>query len=195
MTTTSTTADRASALIEALWNDQTAAGKSLRAKAKEMFPDVVTPEDHVDPVVAPLRAQMEEQAKALQEMREERAAERKAAQEASETASLRQKLDNARNHFNLTDEGLDKVVAHMKETGNYTDAMGAAALIAGQNPPTQMRKSDFLPKKLDLFGSNKEVDDANFRLLHTNPEAYMDSQLEAFVNDPEGFTNETLGLR
>ena len=36
-------------------------------------------------------------------------------------------IEAARNAYNLTDEGLDKMVARMKETGNYTDPDAAAA--------------------------------------------------------------------
>ena len=53
-------AARLEALHAAMWNDTSPRGVEYRAKAKELFPDVVTPDDQFAPAVAPLRAELDE---------------------------------------------------------------------------------------------------------------------------------------
>jgi hypothetical protein len=181
---------RATELMEALWADKTL-GSSVRAKAKELYPDISIPEDQVDPIVAPMRAELAALRAERDADRAEREAERKERDETSQRRNLESALDGARAKYGLTDDGFDKMVARMKETGNYSDAEAAAAWVAQSTPVSSPNKADWLPKKLDLFGSNRERDDESYRLLHTNPDAYLDSQLQEFANDPDKYVRET----
>lgn len=184
---------RAQDLVDSLWNDKTV-GASVRAKAKELYPDVVIPEDTFDPIMAPMRDQMNALKADLDKEREERAAEKKEREEASQRVSMESMLDAARNRFNLTDDGFDKMVTRMKETGNYQDAEAAAAWVAQQQPAPQVNnKADFLPKRLDFFANSGDDEGAeDFKLLHRDPIAYMDKSLNDFVADPEKYIRETL---
>lgn len=186
-------AQRSQKLVDALWADKTV-GASVRARAKELFPDVSIPEDNINPLIAPVREQMDALKAELDKEREERAAERKEREETSQRQSMEQMLDAARNRFNLTDDGFDKMVARMKETGNYQDAEAAAAWVAQQQPAPQVgNKANFLPKRLDFFEHTGEGEASeDFKLLHRDPVAYMDKSLNDFVNDPDKYIRETL---
>jgi Skp family chaperone for outer membrane proteins len=183
---------RTKALFESLWNDKEL-GAKVRAKAKAMYPDVTLPEDSFEPIINPMREQ-------LDAMRAELEADRKAlADEKAETAAARQKasledaINGARTKYSLTDEGFDKMVARMKETANYTDADAAAAWVAQQTPPVTAKRADWLPRKANFLGSAELNENEDFKLLHTNPDRYLDSQLERFVNDPDAYVAETFG--
>ena len=192
MTTTPTSeAERAQQLVAALWDNP-----SVRAKAKEMFPDITVPEDHVNPLVQPIKAELEEYKSELAKMREEAAAERKAREDDAQTRTFHQRIEQARKAFpSLTDDGYNRALDRMKETGNYGDPEAAMAWVARQETPSNSpAKADWLPKKLDLFGHHNERSEESFQLLHRNPDAYMDSELAKFVADPVGYTNDTMGL-
>ncbi|MDE2096575.1 MAG: hypothetical protein KGL39_04955 [Patescibacteria group bacterium] len=189
----STTADdRLKKLSEALWNDAEL-GAKIQARAKEMFPDAKTNEDVFGPMLNPLRAENEKLSKRLSEMQEERIAEKKAAEEAKTRQTLEAQLDAARKNYSLTDEGFDKMVARMKETGNYADADAAAAWVASKTPPAKVDGPTWAPQALNLFGS-KKYDEA-LNELHRDPQSYMDSQLSQFVRDPDAYVAETFGGR
>ena len=190
---------RAQQLVESLWLDGKH-GPALHAKAKELFPDVRTPSDST----ALLAAQMEEkfssqskaQAEELEKLRAEREAEKKdAAERAAEAqkVSFEQQISAARDAYNLTDEGFDKMVARMKETGNYTDPESAAAWVASKTPPAAVSGPAFGPQDLNLFGSSKQ--DEKFKQLHEDPQRYMDMELTEFTRDPDRYVRETLGGR
>ena len=107
--------DRVRDAFNKLWAD-TDLGPQVRKKVKELYPDVALPEDAAEPVVAPLRAQLDRLEAENAKMREEREAEKAAAAERSAQQSINDRLDAARKRFNLTEEGFDKMVARMKET-------------------------------------------------------------------------------
>jgi hypothetical protein len=186
---------RAAQLIEDLWNDPEL-GAQIQAKAKAKFPEVKTSDVGLAPHLAPVKKQIDAQAEELKKLREElaeRDKKEKERQEAADALTYTQKLAAAREAFSLTDEGYQKMLDHMKATGNYQDAMGAAAFIASQNPPPPPPGPTFGPQSLDLFGSQKERADERFRSLHTDPQNYMDEELALFVKDPAKYTAETLG--
>ena len=183
---------RALAALEASWNDPEL-GPAIQKKVKSLFPDSHTNEDVFGPVVAPLRAQNEALEKKLAKIEDERAAERKTAEETSMKRSLDEALGSARRSYNLTEEGFDKMVARMKETGNYSDADAAAAWVASKTPPTAAAGPSWKPQAMNLFGA-KKFDEAMSE-LHRDPQEYRDSQLAEFIRDPDAYVNETFGGR
>jgi hypothetical protein len=183
--------ERALALVNSLWNDGEL-GMKLQRKAKEAFPDIRTTDEAYAPVRAEFEARMTAQAKELDEMRAERAAEKKAREERDaekQKKSFEAAINDARNSYNLTDEGFDKMVARMKETGNYTDPESAAAWVASKTPPKPVSGPSFGPQDLNLFGSAKA--DEKMAALHRDPQRYMDMELTEFVNDPDRYVRET----
>src|SRR5271165_1290005 len=193
MTEASENQVRAAQLIEALWNDPEL-GAKIQARAKEKFPDVRTPDSGLAPYIEPVKKQIEAQAAEMQKLRDE-LAERdkkdKERQDAADALTYTQKLAAARDAFSLTDEGYQKMIDHMKATSNYSDAMGAAAFIASQNPPPPPPGPSFGPQDLNFVGSAKADD--RFKSLHTDPQNYMDEELALFFKDPARYTAETFG--
>lgn len=181
---------RALAALERLWNDGDV-GPALQRKVKEIYPDAKTNDDVFGPVVAPLKAELSDTKKELEEMRKERAAERKEREDAAMKRSLDEALTEARQKYNLTEEGFDKMVARMKETGNYGDAEAAAAWVASKTPPAPAAGPSWKPQSMNLFGS-KKFDEA-LADLHRDPGEYMDNQLAIFVSDPDAYVAETFG--
>lgn len=183
---------RALKVLEESWNDPDL-GPAIQKKVKSLFPDAKTNDDVFGPVVAPLKGELAETRKELEALRAERAAEKKAAEEASMKRSLDEALTTARQKYNLTEEGFDKMVARMKETGNYGDAEAAAAWVASKTPPAPVAGPSWKPQSMNLFGS-KKFDEA-LAELHRDPQEYMDNQLAQFVADPDAYVAETFGGR
>ncbi len=188
---------RAEQLVNKLWRDGKL-GADVQKLAKETFPDaeIHTVDETLAPVLAPFRAQNEALAAELKAMREEREAERKAAKERADEeqkASFQDQIAKARNAYNLTDEGFDKMVERMKATGNYQDPEAAAAWVSSKEPPPPPPGPTFGPQALNLFGSQKF--DEKRALLHHDPEAYADAEFAEFARDPDAYTAETFGGR
>lgn len=181
---------RAAELLESLWNDGEF-GEKIQAKAKEKYPDAKTMGDALTPFISPLKAQNEKLFEELKAIREERAAERKASEENSAKTNLEQALNSARQNYNLTDEGFDKMVSRMKETGNYQDADAAAAWVASKTPPVAPKGPTWAPQDLNLFGT--KTAEEGMADLHRDPVGYQDKQLAEFFKNPDKFVEETLG--
>lgn len=183
---------RADQLIARLFRDGKV-GADVRATAKEMFPDIVTPEDAAEPVIAPIRAALEATQAEFKAYREAQEAKEAAAADIVTQRTLEQRLDEARNKFNLRPEGYDKMVERMKETSNYSDPEAAAAWVAQtMAPPPPKVGPTWQPQALNLYQAESAEDP--MALLWKDPDAYQDREFQAFVADPEGFTRETFGL-
>lgn len=188
-----TEAERYRRLVAKLWNDPEL-GASVRKMAKGEFPEVTLPEDTFAPILEPFRKQNQALADELKAMREERAAEKKAAEDAVKKQTdddFAVRIKKARQEFNLTDEGFEKMVAHMKETGNYSDPRGAAAFIVSQNPPPPAPGPMYGPGDLNFAGSS--VADENYKLLHQNPEKYFDSEVRKMIANPRDYVAKEMG--
>ena len=188
---------RAEQLVNKLWRDGKL-GADVQKLAKETFPDaeIHTVDETLAPVLAPFRAQNEALAAELKAMREEREADRKAAKDRADEyqkISFQAQISKARDDYNLTDEGFDKMVERMKSTGNYQDPEAAAAWVSSKEPPPPPPGPTFGPQSLNLFGTQKA--DENLALLHRDPERYADEQFALFQSDPDKYVAETFGGR
>jgi hypothetical protein len=181
---------RAEELLNALWSDGEI-GAKVRQAAKSKFPDAKIVDDVVAPFVAPLMEQNKKLQERLDKFETDRTAERAEAEERTAQANLEQRLDVARRNFSLTDDGFDRMVARMKDTGNYADADAAAAWVASKTPPVAPKGPSWSPQDIDLFGS-KNKDEAKEK-LHRDPVGYQDDVLGEFYRDPDKFVRETLG--
>lgn len=178
---------RALKLLDALWNDTTGEGAKVRAKAKELFPDLRLPEDNMAPALEPMKAELAKMQADLQAERDDRAAEKKAAEESATRLNLEKSLDDARAKFRLTDEGFDLMVQRIKDKGNYTDIEAAAAWVAQQMPPPAAPGPSWKPSRLTAFDPS-DVDD--LKRLHASPTDFMDDEMAKFAADPDGFTRQ-----
>ena len=183
---------RAQELLEQLWGDPDV-GEKVRRAAKAKFPDAKILDDVVDPFVAPLKAENVALTERLDKMEAARAAEKDEAEKRAAQVNLEQALAKARQDYNLTDEGFDKMVARMKETGNYADADAAAAWVASKTPPAAPVGPTWRSQDLNLFGSH-DKDEALVK-LHRDPIGFQDDQIEEFLRNPDQFTRETLGIQ
>lgn len=181
--------ERASKLIDALWNDKDV-GPSLRKKAKEMFNDITLPDDTMEPSIAPLREQLADMSKRLKDRDEADDKRRTEESDRRTRANLEDALSKARKDYRLTDDGFDKMVARMKETGNFSDADAAAAWVVSKEPPPASPGPTWGPSRLN---PTNVTDEADVRLLHKDPEAYQDKVLNDFISDPDKFVRETFG--
>jgi hypothetical protein len=182
---------RARALVDKLWNDSDV-GAKLRTTAKELYPEIVIPEDTITPLMAPVREQLDAYKAEITKLQEERATERAAADDARARVNMEHAVNAARDKFHLTDAGLDMMVERMKASQSY-DAEAAAAWAASKNPPPPAAKPAWAPQDMNLFGS-KEADE-KLALLHRDPERYRDMEIEAMLADPEGYVAEDLRMR
>ena len=153
----------------------------------------VAASDVVDPFVAPLKAENAALKERLDKMEASRAAEKDESEKRAAQINLESALAKARQDYNLTDEGFDKMVSRMKETGNYADADAAAAWVASKTPPAAPKGPTWRNQDLNLFGS-KDKDEALVK-LHRDPVGYQDDQIEEFLRNPDQFMRETLGIQ
>jgi hypothetical protein len=185
---------RAAELLDDLLRDGELGGK-IRKLAKAKFPDanIVDIESVAEPLVAPLKAEnkaLKERLDALEAglQKDKTDAETRAAQ-----TNLEQALAKARQDYNLTDEGFDKMVARMKETGNYADADAAAAWVASKTPPAAPAGPLWRSQDLNLFGTKDKNEE--LARLHRDPIGFQDDQIEEFLRNPDKFVAETLGTQ
>lgn len=177
---------RALELIEDLIHDKDL-GPGVRKAAKAKFPDIRIPEDDVEPLMSPLRAENETLKQRLAAIEEARETEKKEREEARTRRTLEESIDAARSKFSLTDDGVAKMLERMRTTGNYADAEAAAAWVAQQTPPAPPPGPTWMPKSFDnssLFGTN---DADKLKLLHLNPQEYQDGELREFARDPDAY--------
>jgi hypothetical protein len=177
-------------LFATLWNDADL-GPKVRAKAKEKWSDITLPEDQVAGPLNELRSQNETLAKQLKEMQERQEARDKEEADRKAIQTMTEGIDRAVREFNLTDDGRAKMMERMKGTGNYGDPEAAAAWVAHQTPPQDIKGPTFGAQHMNLFGSAEP--DEKYRQLHTNPEKYMDAELNEFLKNPDKYVAETLG--
>ena len=180
--------ERANALVSKLLKDGKL-GPDVRKLAKETFPDagLEFPEDRFDAQLSPLRDELEQTGKQLQEALDRQTEGEKAADEASQVASMQAKLDDAVRKYSLTADGAQKMVDRMKETGNASDFEAAAAWVAGQMPKPVDNAGLYLgPQHINLFGSAEQ--DERFSLLHRDPMGkFLDAEFREFVADPDAY--------
>ena len=185
---------RAAELLEELTRDSEV-GAKIRSVIKTKFPDsqAARLDDIAEPLVAPLKKENAALKERLDKLEADRLAEKEDAEKRAAQTNLEQALAKARQDYSLTDEGFDKMVARMKDTGNYADADAAAAWVASKTPPAAPVGPTWRSQDLNLFGSH-DKDEALVK-LHRDPIGFQDDQIEEFLRNPDQFTRETLGIQ
>ena len=181
---------RARALVDRLWNDKTQFGADFRKAAKEMYPDINTPDEQVAIAAAPLKAEVDDLKGKLQSALDRIAAREKADEDLRVENDLAVKITSAANEYGLTDSGRDKMMQRMKETGNVSDPQAAAAWVVSQLPkPAPSDTPSWLPQKADLFGSAERNE--RWEKLHRDPIKYFDDELREWARDPDKYVQDT----
>lgn len=174
---------RGMTVMNKLWSDPKD-GLAFKRKVKELIPDWQIPEvDVVDQAAGPLREELTGLKKQIEDLVGTITTERKTASEKAEETSLQGRLDAARREYQLTDEGMDKVLARMKETNN-PDPSSAAAWVTDHMPKAKPTPAGgFGPRGLNLFGSANQDD--SWAELHRNPDAWFDSEVNKILGEFE----------
>jgi hypothetical protein len=176
---------RTRVLFNQLWNDPKH-GAEVRKRAKELYPDLTLPEEPLEPVLGPLRAELDELKTSLATEREERAKEKAEAAEASAAATFERRAAESRAKYSLTPEGFDAMIEHMRETENYTDFDGAAAWVAGQQPKPVQPGPYLGPQSLNILNPSEK--DERLRLLWKDPTgAFLDAEFGDFIANPRQY--------
>lgn len=184
--------ERLGELHEMLWNDAEL-GAKVQKIAKQKWPEIQTNAERFAPVMNPLLEAAEALKKDNAELRERMETRDREREERQTKRSLEKALDDAAKRFGLTSEGFDQMVARMKATNNFTDAEAAAAWVAQTAPPKPVDGPTWGDKPMDMFGAGKF--DENMKALHRDPQKYMDDQLSEFVQNPDKYVRDTLGVQ
>jgi Skp family chaperone for outer membrane proteins len=182
-------------LLNQLWNDPKE-GINVKKAWKNVFPDAVIPEVEIDReknrIEQELATKAEETNKMLQDKLsafEKKLQERdEAERSAKEAQQFEQEIDSVRRKYALTEEGMQKVYARMKEKNN-PDVEAAAAWVTDHEvkaKPTS--NSSFAPQEMNLYGSSNA--DKEWETLNKNPIKYFDNTVTEMIND---FNNGSFG--
>lgn len=175
---------RGMGVLNKMWTDPKD-GLTFKRKVKSLEPTWAIPEvDVVDQAAAPFRAEIDTLKKSVTDLVDTITTERQTAAERREETTLQERLTAARKEYQLTDEGMDKVIARMKETGN-PDPSSAAAWVTDHMPKAKPTSgsSSFGPSAANLFGVKTQDD--HWKDLHTDPDGWFDREVEAVLNDPQ----------
>ena len=141
----------ASFLKDGLWNDKDI-GLKVKQKAKERFKDVAIPELEVQETLEAQKNAFEEkleaERKAREELKAEMDADKKSRQEKEDNLSFLDQYNKVKKDYSFTDEGMEKVMARMKEKNN-PDIESAAAFVARQEPSKPVSSSNYMPQEFD----------------------------------------------
>lgn len=173
-------------LFNSLWDDPKH-GATLKRAAKEKDPTLRIPEiDVAEPLLAPIREEMETFKKTAGELRAENEALRQSLEDDKAMGKLLKDLGSAQSRYRLTDEGMAEVKKIMQER-NIADPHAAAALVASEIEPAKViRDTNFAPADLNVLGMDGKAEDDSTRRLHDNPIKWQDQEISNIMQEFEG---------
>lgn len=169
------------AVIDKMWNDPES-GLDFKRKVKAIVPDAQIPElDMIDTTVKPIQEQLAKKDEAIKTLTERLDKWEKSHTDEREESELSKTLDAAKSRFKLTEDGMEKVIARMKEKNN-PDAEAAAAWVAQMEKKAKpISGASFSPSAINLYGSNSEDD--SWKALNQNPEKWFDNEVATMMNE------------
>jgi hypothetical protein len=172
-------------LLNGLW-DHPEHGAVVKRAAKAVDPTLRVPEiDVAEPMLAPIRAEIEEVKKSAAEVREENARLRQEREEERQVADLGKALDAAQKKYRLTDDGMAEVKKLMAER-HINDPPAAAAFVVSEiEPAAPMTGSNFAPQDANVFGIDGTSDDKDIAALHNDPVRWLDKAVPAIMAEFE----------
>lgn len=186
---------RSKALVDRLLGDRGDAGKAARAEALKLFPDLegklVDPNADLEPIVAPLKAQIEELTGKItaRELADAEAA--KALAEQRLETDFVAKVDAAVKEFNLTEEGRMAMLERVKATGNYANPAAEASYMLKDYKPVETRSAALGPQAADFLGKASQEDADRMKLLWNDPDgAFLDYEIETMLADPDKYARK-----
>src|SRR5574337_56914 len=157
---------RAYKLMDDLYSDKEY-GMAFKKMMKAKAPESRIPElDIVESVTKPYDDKIASLVEENKKLREEWENDRKSRKDKEEEVFVRATLDDVQRKYGLTDDGMQKVIARMKDKNN-PDAEAAAAFVLSQQPKTKpATTSNYTPSDLNLYGSSTA--DEQYKELHEN---------------------------
>lgn len=180
--------ERAFDIVNKLWNRP-----DFQRLAKEADPTIRTAADVAEPFVAPVRAELEV-VKASNTALTDRIDKFLAGQtEMAEDTKFRAKLGDTQSKYRLTDDGMNDVMALMKER-QIADPEAAAALWQANQPkpkvslgsslsPSSMQPSEIMAGS--RYGGGAIMSEESMKLLNTKPLDWMTAAAIEILNEPE----------
>lgn len=167
-------------LLGDLWDGKT--GMDFKKMVKAARPDTKIPElETIEAVTKPYDEKithLTENNKKLEERLDKWEEDQKNRSEESELSST---LHDVKKKYSLTDEGMDKVIARMKEKSN-PDAEAAAAWVRDQLPKTKpVNNSNYTPQSFNLYGSSEK--DEKWEALNKDPIKFFDNEVATILNE------------
>ena len=161
-------------------------GMTVKKAIKDKYPEARIRElDIIEQVTKPYDEKLsaiEAQNKALQDAFDEYRTKNET-KEAE--VSLKSNLDRVKSQYSLTDEGMQKVIENMRERNLAHDPDAAAALYVQSLPkakPQSIRDSLITPP-IDLYGMADGDPDAKWKLLHSNPDRFLQEEVVACLEE------------
>src|SRR5208282_1740778 len=151
-------------------------GMAFKKLMKAEMPEAHIPElDILESVRKPYDDKLSAMEAENKKLREEWDADRKARSDKENETEVRMTLDQVQKKYNLTDDGMAKVVDRMR-TKNNPDAESAAAFIVSQQPaPSPSKAPSYLPSDLNLYGVSTQDD--VYADLHKDPAKWFDKEV------------------
>lgn len=173
-------------LLQQLW-DHPKHGAALKRAAKEVRPELRVPEiDVAEPLLAPIREELEESKKSAAELREEIAKDRKEREDEKALGDLSSKLTAAQRKHRLTDEAMAEVKKIMVDRGVSDPEIAAQYVVANIEAPRAVKGSNFGPTDANIFGIDGKSEEENIKALHDNPVRWMDKVVPEIMAEFDG---------
>jgi hypothetical protein len=171
------TLKKAQSLLDGIWNDKDH-GLAFKKMVKAKMPDARIPEiDIAEPLLKPLKDEIEEERKQRRTLQERLEAKEKAELEAREDADLTAKIEATRKKYRLTDDGMQKVLKRMKDTNNPSPEDAAAWVTDHEPKANPVTSSSYESSDMNLFGMKGGSEDEDIKLLHSDNKKWFDKKV------------------
>ena len=161
-------------LLNGLW-DHPEHGATIKRAAKAVDPTIRVPEiDVAEPMLAPIRAELEERKIKDAERDAEIAALKQEREDEKAVGNLQKSLDAAQKKYRLTDDGMAEVKKIMADRHINDPAAAAAFVVSEIEPAAPVTGSNFSPQDANIFGIDGKSEDESIKSLHENPMKWLD---------------------
>lgn len=170
-------------LLNKLWDDPKH-GTALKRAAKEVNPALRIPEiDVAEPLLAPIREEMEAFKKTHDELRAENLKIREERDEERALDKLSRGIEAAQKKYRLTADGRTEMLEIMKRGEASTPESAAALIVANLEPAKPVTGTNFGPMEANVLNMDGRSQDESDKLLHTDPMKWLDSEVPRILNE------------
>lgn len=156
----------------------------ISAAIKEVAPDTQLPEPAAAVRVAPIEEEVTSLKQSLQELSKTLAEERKAERDRAADVAFEQQVNEEVRRRGFNEEGKKLMLQRMIDQKSG-DVQGAAAYIMETNPRETPLPAAGLPRFANLYGVRGGSEDDSIKLLHTDPEAWQEQELQRIFSESQ----------